>query len=116
MSKEIRIDTTSKETMMEGVREFQKNHDECLEVCNAQKAQLAENLTTIKEAKEHIKNLEESVTGFVSALKSVHILLGARADKFKGDAEMKVVMDSLATLVMSSTAIKLGVIEANKNK
>lgn len=66
-----------------------------------------------KLAEEYQKQtaiLTKSNIDLMQALKNVHSVLGAKSDMFKGDEDFKVLMDSLATFVLGSSAIKAGVL------
>lgn len=120
MSKDIEINFAkgfeNKEEAKKVVKQIQDSIDELVLANTELKAQLNYNLEVIKSAEEQITNLTDTSVGLSDALKAVHRILQARKDQFKGDDEMKAVMDSLATFVVSSGAIKLGVISHAKTK
>ena len=111
---EIKLNIENKEEAKAQLKVIQKSIDELVDVCSEQKKQLQENIKTISEAEDHIKNLTDTSVGLSDSLKAIHTILGKKKDMFEGDEEMKAIMDSLATFVLGSGAIKLGVISAAK--
>lgn len=106
----IDLDLSNKEEAKKQLEKIQFAIDELLDVCNKQKAQLKENLEVMTTSEEQIINLTKASVDMADTIKAVHRILQARKEKFEGDDAMKTVMDSLATFVVSSGAIKLGVI------
>jgi hypothetical protein len=111
---EINLNIENKEEARKQLKVIQKEINSLVEVCNLQKTQLQENLTTMTDAEEQIKKLTDTAVGLSDSLKAIHQILGKKSDMFEGDVEMKAIIDSLATFVLGSGAIKLGVISNAK--
>ena len=112
---QVEINLKNKEQAAQEIKKVQTAIDELLDVCNQQKTQLQENIKTISEAEAHSKTLENSAVDMSDAMKAIHRILQSKKELFEGDQEMKAVLDSLATFVVSSGAIKLGVISNARN-
>lgn len=112
---EIKLDLNNKEEALKQVKLIQQSIDELVSVCNDQKKQLQQNINTISEAHQHIEKLTETSVGLSDSLKAIHLILGKKQDLFKGDDEMKEIMNTLSTFVLGSGAIKLGVLSNAKN-
>lgn len=92
-------------------------HDAFEELANA----ALQAIETAKEANENAaafekqnKELLEGSISMTETMKAIFSVLGQKKDLWKNDADMKIIMDSLATFVLSSGAIKMGVIGATK--
>lgn len=92
------------------VDKVQKEFDDLLAVCKSQKIELSKNGLLMVEANRQINTLTELAISLSDTLKATHSVLGRKKDMFKGDDEMTVILNSLATFVLSSGAIKLGVV------
>lgn len=73
----------------------------------------ANNLT--KEYEARLITSEKTIVDLTTVIKNIHIVLGARRDAFAGDKGLLAIMEELDKFVMSSGAIKAGVI-ANAGK
>jgi len=98
----------------ESVKKIQEAFDELVDVINQQKQNLLDNAKVIDDAKEQIENLTKSTIGFSDSLKGIHMTLQSKKDLFKDDMEMNELLTTLSTFVVSSAAVKLGVISNAK--
>lgn len=115
---EIKINFNNKAEAHKQVKLIQKTINDLLEICQDQKKQLLENISVIDESKLQITNLTKSAVDLSDAIKNIQRLLGSKMDLLKGDEELMKLTESLNTFIVSSGAIKLGVIsnEMNKNE
>ena len=104
------IDLENKEAAKDQIKLIQGAMDDFVDVINKQSAQLKENVVSIDEAKKQIVNLTAGSVGLADTIKAIHLLLGRKKDLFKDDKQMNELMNELATFVVSSGAIKLGVL------
>jgi len=58
---------------------------------------------------KHCETLQTTSNDLTEALKNVHIVLGSKKDLWKDDKQMIQLMENLGTFVLSSGAIKSGV-------
>lgn len=111
---DFNIDLNDKEKARLELKRIQDEIESLLDVIATQKKEILRQVDVIDSAQNHIKSLEKSTVGLTEAMKSVHSILGSKSDLFKGDEEMKVIMESLGTFIMGSSSIKLGVLN-NEN-
>lgn len=107
---QVEIDLNNKEKAAEEIKKIQKAIDDLIGVCKSQEQQLKDNVKVINEAEEHINTLQKTAVDLSDALKAVHRILQSKKEMFGTDKEIKELLDMLATFVVSSGAIKLGVI------
>lgn len=112
----LNFDFNNKAEAAANLKVVQNQFDELLDVMKQQEKQLKENVKTIDEAHKSITDLTNSSVGFSDALKNIHITLNNKKDLWEGDKEMQGLMEGLATFVVSSGAIKLGVISNAESK
>lgn len=110
----IEIDLDNKEAAMKEVKKIQGAIDELLSVCNDQKAQLQENVKTMTDAEKVITDLTSATKSFSEAFLNVQTVLHSKRELFEGDAEMKILLDSIATLTLESGNIKLMALRGDK--
>lgn len=111
---EIKLNIENKEDAKAQLKIIQNEIDALVEVCESQKKMLKENIETISSSKETIVDLTNSTIAMADSLKALHRLLQARKELFVGDEQMQTIMNSLATFVLGSGAIKLGVLSEAK--
>ncbi len=103
---------TNPEKAKEVVKKIQKVVDElALAKEETLKAAKQANELTAEYEKQVIV-LTKTVSDLAAAIKAVYSILGKKSDLFKDDAEMVVIMESLAHFVTGSGAIKLGAMDA----
>ncbi len=93
------------------VKRVQNVIDELVEA-NQEALQVAKDANAnADEYEKQCNNLNKSNQGLVEALKNVHIVLGSKIDLFKDDEGMNELMKELGKFIMSSGAIKSGVVK-----
>jgi len=100
----------------ENKEEVQKEFDALTDACNKQSTELKANGVAMEEAKMQIVNLTAGSVGLAGTIKAIHLLLGRKSDLFKDDKQMNELMREIATFVVSSGAIKLGVLSHAMDK
>lgn len=88
-----------------------------LVLANKKAIKIAEDANrTSSEYEKHTKNLTKACADLTAALKSIHSVLGQKKELFADDKDMKILMDELATFVLGSGSIKLGVFGSELKK
>ena len=104
---EIKLDLDNKEEAAKQLVIIQQQFDELLTVMKEQEKQLKENVIAME-------NLTTTSVDLSDTIKNINIVLGSKKDLWAGDEVMNDLMNKLAHFVMSSGAIKLGVISNAK--
>lgn len=103
-----------KQSAKQVVAEVQKVIDDLVKSTAKMQEAAQEAINQSKQfQKDHDQN-QELLVGFVKTIQTVHSVLGSKADLFKGDAQMKELMDMLAVFVSSSNVIKVGAMSNDK--
>lgn len=106
----IELDLLDKSKIQSQVQVIQEQIDELLGVIEKQQSELKNNADVMLNAQDRIETLLNTNKDLVEAIKNVHIYLGSQSDKFKGDEGFKILMEGLGVFIMSSGAIKAGVV------
>ena len=104
---EIVIDTDNPQ---ESVEKIQKAIDEFVLIIQKQEKELKRNVETMDNSAKEIQALLGHVTGLANIIKGVYRVVQSKHELWHGDKEMEELNKNLATFVVSSDAIKLGVI------
>jgi len=113
MEQELKInfedlkDVTKAKRVVKDVQEFVDNvikqRDELLN-----QAEISNKVAT--EYQNHLFTVSKTVGDLTQAMKNIHVMLGSKKDLWQDDSEMNDLMNTISTFVMSSGAIKLGVL------
>jgi len=103
------------EKAKEVIKKVQGVIDE-LTMASTEAIAMAKKANALAEEYESLNDaLTQSTLDLSATIKAIHTLLGRKVDLFQGDAELLVLMNELAQFVMSSGAIKAGVISHGQN-
>lgn len=114
MELNIEINLDDKEQAAAKLKEIQGSFDELLSVMKMQEKQLKENAAVMEKAGQENKDLLDTAVGLADTIKSIYRLLNTKKEMWASDVQVNELMNQLATYMVSSSAIKLGVISNQK--
>ena len=106
---EFKIDLNNREKATEQLAEVQKAFDDIMKINTEGQATLKENALVIDKAIISLNQMQNTQGDMVQIIKNVHIMLNARLEMFATDEEIKALITSLGSFIMSSAAVKAGV-------
>jgi len=112
----MNINFENKEEAMMQVKVLKDSYEEMCEVSKKQNEALKVANDQLESAAKTINTLTDAAMGTTEALKAVHTILGSKKDLWNNDKQINELMNSLSTFVLSSGAIKLGVISNDNNQ
>jgi len=104
---EAKLSKFSKKIQKE-IKRLEDERDKSLEIATLANKNCA-------DYKKQIITLNKTSIDLTQALKGIHLTLGAKKDLWKDDMDMDILMTTLSTFVLSSSAIKAGVVSNAKN-
>ena len=111
---ELKLDLENPE---ESIKLIQESFDEIVKVNQEYKEELLKKNKIMEEAETVIADLQNSAIDLSDTIKAINMTLINKKNLFKGDEIMEDLLTTISKFMLSSSAIKLGVMsEARRRK